>query len=186
MAIGLKLDVRLEPKSRWDKIRVFYSRTGKGRLSDVQQVVLNDAKEVLVLAMKRAYGRDAPKYLKGVPLHPFTMSRKSGRKDRQLHDKGTMRAGVTAIQVKEREWQVGFSNDRLAGLALIHEFGARIKVTDKMRGFLATRGFHLKETTKHLVIPARPRWQLVLEKSREAMFAAVVNGAQEDLDFKQK
>lgn len=41
-------------------------------------------------------------------------------------------------------------------LWLIHEYGALIKVTDKMRGFLAAvYGIYLKKTTEYIKIPAR-------------------------------
>lgn len=40
-------------------------------------------------------------------------------------------------------------------IARVHEFGARILVTDKMRGYLASQGMHLKATTTHIVIPER-------------------------------
>ena len=41
-------------------------------------------------------------------------------------------------------------------LWLIHEYGALIKVTDKMRGFLAAvYGIYLKKTTEYIKMPAR-------------------------------
>lgn len=53
----------------------------------------------------------------------------------------------------------------IAGLGAVQEFGARIKVTDKMRGFLAYKlGIHLKKETKEIVIPARSWLQMPLER----------------------
>jgi len=40
-------------------------------------------------------------------------------------------------------------------LASIHEYGCKIKVTDKMRKYLAATGLHLKATTNYIVIPER-------------------------------
>ena len=42
-----------------------------------------------------------------------------------------------------------------AYLAGIHEYGCRIKVTDKMRAYLHRCGLHLKDSTKEIVIPER-------------------------------
>ena len=41
-------------------------------------------------------------------------------------------------------------------LALVQEFGTKIKVTDKMRGYLGSQGLHLKKTTEVITIPSRP------------------------------
>ena len=40
-------------------------------------------------------------------------------------------------------------------LASIHEYGCKIKVTPKMRKYLAATGLHLKPTTTHITIPER-------------------------------
>lgn len=40
-------------------------------------------------------------------------------------------------------------------IATVNEYGAEIKVTDKMRGYLAYNGLHLKATTKSIKIPER-------------------------------
>ena len=42
-----------------------------------------------------------------------------------------------------------------AWLASIHEYGCTIKVTDKMRDYLAATGLHLKKSTTHIKIPER-------------------------------
>lgn len=44
----------------------------------------------------------------------------------------------------------------LADLAIIHEFGTKIEVTAKMRGYLGSQGMHLKKSTTHITIPPRP------------------------------
>jgi len=53
--------------------------------------------------------------------------------------------------LSERRWAV-YSDDPVAPY---HEYGADILVTDKMRGFLAASGLHLKKDTTHIVIPRR-------------------------------
>lgn len=42
-----------------------------------------------------------------------------------------------------------------AWLAGIHEYGCKIKVTDKMRAYLHRQGLHLKKTTEYITIPER-------------------------------
>lgn len=51
----------------------------------------------------------------------------------------------------------------IAGLGAIMEYGATIKVTDKMRKYLASQGLHLKADTKEIHIPARSFLQMPLE-----------------------
>lgn len=60
---------------------------------------------------------------------------------------------------------VGFFEDQgfhqgasipLPALAAIHEFGATIPVTEKMRNYLASLGLPLRKETTELHIPARP------------------------------
>lgn len=40
-------------------------------------------------------------------------------------------------------------------IAAVHEYGARIRVTEKMRGYLASQGLFLKASTTHIIIPER-------------------------------
>ena len=51
-------------------------------------------------------------------------------------------------------WVIGPT--RVAWYGRVHEFGAMIKVTAKMRGFLHSIGIHLKASTSQLHIPPRP------------------------------
>ncbi len=50
----------------------------------------------------------------------------------------------------------GDDGQDLTLIGLIHEEGATVPVTDKMRGFFAGRGVPLRKDTKFLVIPPRP------------------------------
>lgn len=40
-------------------------------------------------------------------------------------------------------------------IAAVHEFGTKIAVTDKMRGWFAANGFPLKKDTQYIIIPER-------------------------------
>lgn len=53
-----------------------------------------------------------------------------------------------------------------ATLMKIHEFGAKIPVTDKMRGYLAYKGMFLKKTTQFIVIPERSTLRATIYENR--------------------
>lgn len=58
----------------------------------------------------------------------------------------------------------------LAGLGAIHEFGATINVTDKMRAFFRHQfGINLKKTTKTIVIPARSFLELPITQQTKKL-----------------
>ncbi len=76
----------------------------------------------------------------------------------------------------------------MAGLGAVQEFGARIKVTDKMRGYLAYAfGVHLKKTTKEIVIPPRSWLQKPLERGNELSKKVRQNAklAKEDIELSE-
>lgn len=50
---------------------------------------------------------------------------------------------------------IGPTGTRNRNLAKIHEYGVTINVTDKMRGYLASQGLHLKKSTTTIHIPER-------------------------------
>lgn len=57
----------------------------------------------------------------------------------------------------------------LAGLAMVHEFGATIKVTDKMRAYFRyAYGINLKKSTKEIKIPARSWLQMPITRNNGA------------------
>lgn len=70
-----------------------------------------------------------------------------------LSEQYSVKVGLLASQGATEE----VSKDMdLAGLGAIHEFGATINVTDKMRGFFRHQfGINLKSSTKTIVIPTR-------------------------------
>jgi len=63
-----------------------------------------------------------------------------------------MRQSVEAVDGKRVNVGVMGENAWLAG---IHEYGCRIKVTEKMRAWLRANGLHLKKETTEIVIPER-------------------------------
>ncbi|GGA31113.1 hypothetical protein [Psychrobacillus lasiicapitis] len=77
---------------------------------------------------------------------------------------------------KQKKAKIGYmQNTELGMIASVHEFGARIQVTDKMRGFLASQGLYLKASTTHIVIPERS----FLRTGTDANIQAVQDKAQE-------
>lgn len=59
-----------------------------------------------------------------------------------------------AAELNGRKVNAGVFGEQ-AWLAGIHEYGCRIKVTDKMRAYLHRQGLHLKASTEHITIPER-------------------------------
>lgn len=58
--------------------------------------------------------------------------------------------------------------------APIQEFGGQIKVTDKMRGFLAVNyGIHLRKDTTHITIPPRSFLRSTYQKHKREWFDIV-------------
>lgn len=60
----------------------------------------------------------------------------------------------SATELNGRSVNVGVFGEQ-AWLAGIHEYGCKIKVTDKMRAYLHCQGLHLKADTKYITIPER-------------------------------
>lgn len=59
-----------------------------------------------------------------------------------------------AAELNGRRVKVGAAGEQ-AWLAGIHEYGCKIKVTDKMRAYLHSQGLHLKAATQYITIPER-------------------------------
>lgn len=71
-----------------------------------------------------------------------------------------------AAELDGRKVQVGVFGEQ-AWLAGIHEYGCRIKVTDKMRAYLHSQGLHLKGSTEYIIIPERAFLRNGYGKARE-------------------
>lgn len=59
-----------------------------------------------------------------------------------------------AAELNGRKVNVGVFGEQ-AWLAGIHEYGCKIKLTEKMRAYLHSQGLHLKASTEYITIPER-------------------------------
>lgn len=71
---------------------------------------------------------------------------------KDLDKKVSIRVGIIGSQAYEKH---PHSDLTMAHLGAIHEFGATIQVTEKMRAYLHHIGIHLKPETTTITIPAR-------------------------------
>lgn len=71
---------------------------------------------------------------------------------KELDKKVSIRVGIIGSQAYEKH---PHSDLTMAHLGAIHEFGATIQVTEKMRAYLHHIGIHLKPETTTITIPAR-------------------------------
>ena len=68
---------------------------------------------------------------------------------------GNLRASIQAAKTMEGTYVVGPTTTAFYGR--IHEYGGKIRVTARMRGFLAAElGIHLRKDTTEITIPKRP------------------------------
>lgn len=65
--------------------------------------------------------------------------------------------------------EVGVLKGENKWLAGIHEYGCDIKVTPKMRRYLARRGLYLKASTTHIKIPERSFLRTGYDQNRDAV-----------------
>lgn len=104
-----------------------------------------------------------------VPLSELTIRRKGSSK--ALIEHGDLIGAITfklvgndAVFVGLLRTARGKDGESLVNIGEVHEFGAVVPVTPKLRGFFAAVfGVHLKPTTTALRIPARPYLRPVLE-----------------------
>lgn len=88
----------------------------------------------------------------------------------------TMEAAVKSLN--GRKVTVGISGADNAYLAMIHEYGCKIQVTDKMRAYLHQHGLHLKDNTTVITIPERSFLRNGYDENR----AQVLSSARTALD----
>lgn len=62
-----------------------------------------------------------------------------------------------------------------ADLGAVHEFGATINVTEKMRNYLHSQGLHLRKNTTQINIPARPFLRPLLDKKNKEILLDTAN-----------
>lgn len=94
-----------------------------------------------------------------------------------------------AAELNGRRVNVGVFGEQ-AWLAGIHEYGCKIKVTDKMRAYLHSQGLHLKDSTEYITIPERAFLRNGYDSGKEdavrnaeAILPAVLEGRMDTDDF---
>jgi hypothetical protein len=131
----------------------------------------NPIKKALDLARNQIGATGASMVRKGIidgapggttfwPLHPKTIERKGSSKP--LIDNGDLLGSVTHKLAENSDVWIGVRRGARAGngqdvvnIAEVHEFGAVIPVTAKMRAYLRYIGIHLKPDTEYIAIPPR-------------------------------
>lgn len=101
---------------------------------------------------------------------------------KELDQKYSIRVGIIGEQAYEKHPHTDLTN---AHLGAIHEFGATINVTPKMRAWLHYQGIHLKPETNTITIPARSflRDTLLSPGSKKELLASVFGESSKDLNF---
>lgn len=139
------------------KVEATFGVNADVQVSRVFRKALGKAGRILQKEVVRGYSGDGrPGW---APLHGFTVQEK-GHALPLLH-KGELMDHVVVVQ-DDNGVAVGFVDPTQALKALIHENGATVPVTPRMRAFLASRGFLLKADTKFLVIPARRNFAMAI------------------------
>ncbi|MDR1514919.1 MAG: hypothetical protein LBS45_04425 [Synergistaceae bacterium] len=135
--------------------------------------ILNPARmrKELSKTTKRAGANAARAVVKGIqsgapggkalePLNEFTKERKGSSKP--LIDHGDLvgsityeEIGLNAVWVGVKKGSRSSSGGDIVDIAWVHEFGASIEVTPKMRAYLHHEGLHLKPSTEYIHIPER-------------------------------
>ena len=97
-----------------------------------------------------------------------------------LGQKYSIRVGIIGENASQKHPDSGLTN---AELGAIHEFGATINVTPKMRAYLHHIGIHLKESTTTVVIPTRSflRMPLLSGEFKEYLYSQI--GLYDSNDF---
>lgn len=97
-----------------------------------------------------------------------------------LNEKYSIRVGIIGSKAYENHPHTDLTN---ANLGAIHEFGATINVTEKMRNYLHTIGIHLKPDTKTIVIPTRSFLRMPLLSGEFQEHLRAGTGLKENKDF---
>ena len=83
------------------------------------------------------------------------------------------------------ETTVGTSSISMLDLAVILHEGCQIRVTPKMRNYLAFKGLHLKKDTKFINIPARPFIDPATEKAETSVMELLERAISGAIDRQQ-
>lgn len=129
--------------------------------------------------LKKGITDQAPGGREYAALHPFTVKRKGSSKALIRH--GDLRNSIThqvdrnSVFIGVLRTAKGKDGQALANIAAIHEEGAVIRITPKMRGYLWSQGMRLSPDTRYIVIPARPTFGPVLEAEQAAVLQIIAD-----------
>lgn len=101
--------------------------------------------------------------------------------DRKLIDSGSFIGALKAWK-DGASWMAGIpdgaTGDKgqdLETVGAVHEEGAAIPATDKVRGFFAAKGFPLRADTKFIIVPPRPWFGPAADDLDEMIENAILN-----------
>jgi hypothetical protein len=105
-------------------------------------------------------------------LHPFTVSRKKSSKI--LVDTGQIIRNQLTTRMEARGMRriikVGLFHGK-AWISAVHEYGVKIRVTERMRAYLASQGLHLRKSTTVITIPERSFLRSTTDEQEEKIIA---------------
>jgi len=123
------------------------------------------------------------------PNHPFTIAMKGS--SRPLIDQGDLVGNVTirpmgfatfiGILRGTYKGKAGGDQIDLVNIATLQENGFTIKVTDKMRKYLAAHGLFLRKETTELVVPPRPFIKPVFDQWKDRAPVVFMSGLSKEL-----
>lgn len=99
-----------------------------------------------------------------------------------LDQKYSIKIGIIGEQASQKQPDTDLTN---AELGAVHEFGATINVTPKMRAYLHHIGIHLKKNTTSVVIPTRSFLRMPLLSGEFKQYLIDNIGLYEGSDFGQ-
>ena len=88
-----------------------------------------------------------------------------------LGEKYSVRVGIIGKKAYEKHKHTDLT---YAQLGAIHEFGATINVTDKMRAYFHSQGVYLKADTQQITIPARSFLRFLIKKDGQNLLTAQI------------
>lgn len=140
-------------------------RDMRGRFLPQAATELGRVAELLVERVKTGLRSQAPGGQRFAPLHPFTIAQKGS--SIALAGGDLEKAITYRVHNGGLVADIGVFSDSGMGLvARVHEWGITIPVTPAMRGYLSAEGLHLRLSTTHVTIPARPFFRPIFEQAR--------------------
>jgi hypothetical protein len=162
----------------WKQVRSLMTGINAKMSIAIQKALLAEG-QLIRGHMVQGFTSQAPGGLRFAPLSPVTLTLRGGAGfsgSKALIRTGTLRGSITVVQEQGGVVFVGVHRRSASrvNIARIHEFGATIRVTNKMRLFLmarmkeaAQKGFAVGGSSKHtgfIVIPPRPFVRPIFEQ----------------------